>query len=788
MRSARLPLLLGIFLSCAGVAAAETNVHVVADGPWDRNAAIWSLFRAELESLLGSEFDLAFTDDDFTEADWTVVGVRRAVDAALNDPTVDAVIGLGVLASQELCRRGPLPKPSVAPFILDPEVQGVPLANGRSGVRNLSYITSVGRVQKDFATFQRVVPFERMAFLTTSVFVDAIPELPDRTREHAAAAGITASIHAIDGSAADALAAIPADAQAVYVAPLLRFPDAEFQALVDGLIERKLPSFSLFGHGEVRRGLLVGSTPDSEMGRRARRTALNLQRMLLGEDGGTLPVHFSEAERLALNMRTARAIGIRPTWSVITEADLIDQERTEVGRALSFSDMITEAVIVNRDLVAADAALLASAENVPIAGSTLLPQVRLSALATFLDPEVVEASFGQAERQVSGAVTVSQLLLSDGAWAGLSIERRQQLVRELTRETLRLDVAQSAARAYLNVLRARTAERIQRENLSRTQANLELARIRGKVGFSSPGEVYRWEGEIATQRRDLIHANAQRNVAELEINRVLHRPVEESFSLRDVDLADAGAGLPDARVRAFLEDPWSFGVFRAFLEQEAVRKSPEIRGLDAAMAAQERARVAAGRSFWVPTLAAEAEWSHVFGRYGDGAEPDPTAPFSLNPPESTWQVGLRATLPLLEGGARLAKRRQTGHALTELARSREALVERIQQRVRAAAHRAGASYAGIELSRDAADAAERNLSLVRDAYSQGAVSILGLLDAQNAALTAEGAAATAVFDFLLDLAEVQRALGGFFCTHTEGEYEDFVSRLLEFRDRWEDSE
>ena len=51
----------------------------------------------------------------------------------------------------------------------------------------------------------------------------------------------------------------------------------------------------------------------------------------------------------------------------------------------------------------------------------------------------------------------------------------------------------------------------------------------------------------------------------------------------------------------------------------------------------------------------------------------------------------------------------------------------------------------------------KNLDLVTDAYSRGAVSIIELVDAQNAALAADGAAANAVFEFLIDLMEAQRA-------------------------------
>ncbi len=108
---------------------------------------------------------------------------------------------------------------------------------------------------------------------------------------------------------------------------------------------------------------------------------------------------------------------------------------------------------------------------------------------------------------------MSQLLYSDAVWAGVDVERSVQHSRELDRESLRLDIALEASVAYLNVLRATTAERIQRENLSLTRSNLELAELRVSVGTAAPGEVFRWDHQIARNRRALVDASAVTRVA-----------------------------------------------------------------------------------------------------------------------------------------------------------------------------------------------------------------------------------------------------------------------------------
>ena len=71
-------------------------------------------------------------------------------------------------------------------------------------------------------------------------------------------------------------------------------------------------------------GLLmaIGGMPSDDT-RFARRIALNLQRILLGEDAAEIEVGFRLGRRLVINMRTARAIGFLPRWAVLIDAEKI---------------------------------------------------------------------------------------------------------------------------------------------------------------------------------------------------------------------------------------------------------------------------------------------------------------------------------------------------------------------------------------------------------------------------------------------------------------------------------
>ena len=93
------------------------------------------------------------------------------------------------------------------------------------------------------------------------------------------------------------------------------------------------------------------------------------------------------------------------------------------------------------------------------------------------------------------------------------------------------------------------------------------------------------------------------------------------------------------------------------------------------------------------------------------------------------------------------------------------------------------SLINISLSRAAADAADNNFRLTQDAYRRGVGDILDVLDAQNAALTANEAAASAAYDFLIDLIEVQRAAGRFEYFSSPQDRAAFLDRLDAFFQR-----
>jgi outer membrane protein len=760
------------------------NIGIVIDGPWERNKEIGDLFKNEIVGLLHGEFAVRFPEDKQIVADWTAEGIREAINKLLTDRETDLVLALGVIASNQVSQLDNIPKPVIAPFLIDAALQGLVPEKGTSGIKNLNYASFPSPTKTDTEMFLSIVPFKKLAVLINRHYCEAIPVLENRTEGILMEMGLDPVIIPVGSSIDEAFGELPADVEAVYVLPMTQFPPGEFDRLVAGLIERKLPSFSYLGRSEVEQGIMA-SLQTNFFPKIVRRVALNVQRILLGEEPGSIPVAFAPRTQLTINMATARAIGVSPSWAVLTEAELVEEERKAIERQLDLYSATKEAIAVNLDLAAKERFVAGGSQNVNEAWSNLMPQINLSGLGTVIDKDRAEASFGQqAQRTLSGSVTATQVIFSEPAWANISIQKNIQKTREQELEQLRLDIAQAAATAYLSVLKAKTFERIQKENLKRTRSNLEMARVREVVGTAGPAEVYRWESEIASNRKTVIQANSQRNQAEIQLNALLHRPVEEHFSTKETTLDDPALIGVQGRLFRHMGDPQSFKLLRIFMVEEGLRNSPELTGLDAAIAAQKRALRSATYRFWSPTVTFQGKVSQLFSEEGAGSDGGldlPLGSFSLPEADDTdWSLGLNVSFDLFKGGEKFADQARAKQELKQLEFERQALAEKIEQRVRSALHQTGASYAGIHQSRLSAEAANKSLEVVDDAYARGVVSILDLLDAQNAVLVANLGAANAVYDFLIDLMEVERATGQFEFFLSPEERKSVIKRLEDY--------
>ena len=760
---------LAVALLLAIPAAAETlpTIHVayLHDGPMAPWAeGLRDSLRNEVRAVLAADFEVLDPAQSTIVAEATQESCREGLLALLARPEVDLVIASGPLGSVEAAHLASRPKPVIGVIVLDPALQGVDLVNGTSGMSNFTYVTPPDLLQMDLAALGAVVEYQNLVVLASARYLGALPGNGQSLAELTGGDVVGVSV---DGPTSAILEALPAATDAVYLLPLVTRERTGIDELMAGLTARGLPVLAMRGEPDVRAGALVGVAPNDWMRRVFRRVALAAGRIAAGEDPAGLPVLLTRAGSTIVNMRTAKSIGVSPSFTFLIDAVQVGTyENVGDDRRLDIFATMEEAQLNNQDIASAQRLVLAGQEEVSLASSVLLPQLDAGLSGTIVDEDRAEYMPLLSERTFGGHLGFSQILWSDQAWASYSVAKDLQTARYQELVRVRLNVGLEAAAAYLDVLRADTHLQVLRQNLTLSHSNLERAQVRVDVGDANRSELYRWESKIAGEKTFVISAMSLRKKTEFELNRVLNRPLEDPAKMVDANLDDQLSLLSDPRVDAFADDPAGMLVLRDFLTRKGLTAAPELLQFDASIKAQKRIHTSATRSFWSPTIGLTGSLDHAFDRSGAGSD----LPAAGMADDTDWSMSVFLSLPLFEGGGRFAETRRSTQETYRLERARRAAAERIERDVRSAVFQATTSRLSINLSRQAAEAARLNLELVTDNYTLGRALLIDLIDAQTNALNTELAAADAVYLYLLDLMQVERAVGRFtFFTEAEAQ-------------------
>lgn len=186
------------------------------------------------------------------------------------------------------------------------------------------------------------------------------------------------------------------------------------------------------------------------------------------------------------------------------------------------------------------------------------------------------------------------------------------------------------------------------------------------------------------------------------------------------------------------DNPIAWEKFIDHLSAIAVENAPEVQRFDYLLKAQDRQITADKGAYYVPDVALTSSLTENLDRSGAGSNLNGTGIH-----DDQWSIGVQATLPIFTSGQLKSELSRSRHQYHQLALQQRAQKERIQTRMRSALYNAAASHTSIRLATDAADAANKNLELVTDSYTQVAVSITDLIDAQDTALAAKLQAAAA---------------------------------------------
>lgn len=775
MRTLILLLISFTFISIHSKAQNVLPITIISDSDGPVTDSLEDEIKAEVLALLSNRFTVSFNT---LRANQSYSNLPSLIERAYNQETGEIIIGVGVSTCNELVHLDSFPKPTVLTLILNNDLQNVPITDeGTSGILNLTYIQTPFNIARDFQTLYQIKPFEKLAIISGNTVPTSKIDFAAYFQRLLAPTNAEFQIIPAQGGAASVLENIGEDIDAVYVLPTQgMLANSELAKLNEGLASKGLPAFSLFNSPNLALGGYGAYESDGNVARIPRRVGLDVMKIAEGTPAADLSVAMENfTSNLIINMQTARKCKVYPTWDLLAESILINVAEISAERSLTLRTSIAEALKNNLEIHVAQKETAISEKDVSVAGSNLYPTIDASSTMLILDDNSVRTSFGTRGRyNFTANLSLTQVLFSEPVLANITIQKMLLESQKQGQRQTELDIIQTVANAYLNILQSSAIVELRNQNVNVTQKNYDIAQAKEQVGYSGTNDVYRWQSELALDNVDLNNALAQLNQARFNLNSLLNLPIKEEIELKDSKIQDSILLVMDKRLFSLINNPGELEVFADFLVEEAFRNLPELKQLLAATAAQERSLKSQNRAFYLPTFALSGSYDYPIDNF---SFPEDVMPLDIRP---TFSIGFTAQLPIFQGNSRKFQRDQTQVGIYQLQDQMADLRNKLELQLRGNLEVAGASFSNVELSRIAADAARKNFEITQNSYQQGLLNVTSLIDAQNAFLQAQINATNAEYTFISDFIAVERSFGYYHFLALPEEQAAFFDRFIQF--------
>ncbi|HEY3267203.1 MAG TPA: TolC family protein [Armatimonadota bacterium] len=292
----------------------------------------------------------------------------------------------------------------------------------------------------------------------------------------------------------------------------------------------------------------------------------------------------------------------------------------------------------------------------------------------------------------------------------------------------RQSVILSVETGWYDLLRQRDLVRVAESSADRAKATLDSTRAFVEAGSSARKDVLQAEADYETAQVQVIEARNNALLAQTSLKNAMGITSAEALTLP----ADAVA-TPDTTA----DEKAS-----ADYVERALASRPDLMGTDASISATQKsvrvARIEAGPQ--IESSVSEGYRIH---------------------PDSGENRTLSATIsyPLFDAGATRARVRETQASLSQAEQQRELSRQNISAAVESAYLQREAAKRRILASQAAQKAAQENFAAAAQSQNEGVGTVLDVITAQNALVTAETNAVTAVYDYYTANATLQREVG-----------------------------
>ena len=449
------------------------------------------------------------------------------------------------------------------------------------------------------------------------------------------------------------------------------------------------------------------------------------------------------------------------------------------GAALSLSQAVGIALDVNREVRDAQLGLRVAEEQVSEAWSNVYPELNLNAdytrnlkpavsflPAAIFDPsagpdDYIQVQFG-ADNSWMASLSVDQKLFDPAVFLGVGAAGR---FRALQLESVRgreQNVVTRVRSAFYSLLLSQEQLRLTENSVARVRRSLTETEAMNRAGVTSDYDVLRLQVELANLEPNLRRAENQvrddRRMLAVELAMDLDDAdaLTVAGSLAEMDLSDVECNTAENQdvLRFAGLDPSAEMPDADALVALARERRSDLRQLELT----ERLRhteVRLEQVQYLPTVS-------LFGSYSVNAQQNGNPDFfgtGINDRAYSSLAGVRVSVPVFQGFRRDARIDQKRAALRQAETQTELVTDQATTQIRALADQVDEARVRAEAQAFAVEQAQRGFDIASAQYREGIGSQLERTDAENALRQSEFNYAQAVYDYLVNRARLDEAVG-----------------------------
>ena len=772
----RIILLVLLFSSVVGLGQNSENytIAILGDKMTPEADQILIQLKDEIKSVVGQSANIVFDNSFILLNDLSLEKARSNYEKMVETDEVDLILSFGSINNFVIAENKEFPKPVILFGVINDDFIQFPEGQISSNIPNLTYILTPQSYKRDLIQFKEIYPYQTIGIILDAHLTEIYPvknTLDEIFKD------IDADYELIAINSVNDLNGKLESVDAVYLSGGMLFTREEQIELVEKINDKKLPSFTSLERHFSEYGILFTSEPINDLEQFFRRIALNIEAAVNGDNLSQLPIYLDIESKLSLNIETAFKINFPLKYSFLLRTNIVgDADKIPYKKRYTLKDVVDQVLDQNLNLKAEKKNVDLSIQEVRLANSEYLPDLTTSATGTYVDPDLAEVSNGSnPEYSTSGNITLNQTIFSEQASANIKVQKELEKASEESYSATEKDAILNAGVDYYNTLTAKANYLISNENLRVTRQNFEIAQQRFSAGETGKSDVLRWRSELARATQDVVNSFTLLSQSYHTLNQTLNNPI--NFRIDVLDEHPDDLGREDNGYKQFfdvLDDPFLRERFIFFIEKTAIENAHELKSLQHNIIAAKRTENLFQRSKFLPTIGLQGQYNHTFSRDGEGSDYPPGI---AGAPDGHYNVAVQLSLPIFQRNQRNINRQKSFIQREQLTIQKEESETLIRRNVNDIILDILNQYSNIELSKVSTETAKESLELMQISYSNGAVGITSLIDAQQAYFQAQLQQANAGYNFLLSILQLERIMSYYFILHSEEENQAFIQKL-----------